>query len=78
MTDFWFGGLNYQLEHHLFPSLARNQLKAAQATVRAFCQARAIPYHETSVWQAYRGILRHLHRVSAPLRQAERDASSHP
>jgi hypothetical protein len=44
--------------------------------VRAFCQARAIPYHETSVWQVYCDILRHLHRVSAPLRRAKRDESS--
>jgi fatty acid desaturase len=76
VTDFWFGGLNYQIEHHLFPSLARNQLKAAQATVRAFCQARAIPYHETSIVQAYRETLQYLHHVSAPLRQADREESS--
>ena len=74
---FMSGNLCYQIEHHLFPSLARNRLKAAQATVRAFCEARAIPYHETSVWQAYRAILRHLHHVSAPLRQADREESSH-
>jgi fatty acid desaturase len=49
VTDFWFGGPNYQIEHHLFPSMPRNQLKAAQATVRAFWQARAIPSHETSI-----------------------------
>jgi fatty acid desaturase len=76
VTDVWFGGLNYQIEHHLFPSMPRNQLKAAQATVRAFCQARAIPYHETGVWRAYRDILRHLHRVGAPLRHADREAAS--
>jgi len=77
VTDFWFGGLNYQIEHHLFPFMARNQLKAAQATVRAFCQARAIPYHETSIVQAYRDTLRYLHYVSAPLRQRDREMSSH-
>ena len=22
ITDFWYGGLNYQIEHHLFPSVA--------------------------------------------------------
>jgi fatty acid desaturase len=68
VTDFCFGGLNYQIEHHLFPSLARNQLKAAQAIVRAFCRQRAIPYHETGVIQAYRDTVRYLHQVSAPLR----------
>jgi fatty acid desaturase len=68
LTDFWFGGLNYQIEHHLFPQMARNKLKKAQATVRAFCQARSIPYCETSILQAYRETLRYFHRVSAPLR----------
>jgi len=75
-TDFWFGGLNYQIEHHLFPSMARNKLKEAQATVKAFCQAHAIAYCETGVWQAYRETLRYLHHVSAPLRQADRGRPS--
>ncbi|MGH8065260.1 MAG: fatty acid desaturase family protein [Candidatus Entotheonellia bacterium] len=70
VTDFWFGGLNYQIEHHLFPQIARNKLKETQATVRAFCQAHSIPYRETSIVQAYRETLRSLHHVSAPLRQA--------
>jgi fatty acid desaturase len=69
-TDFWFGGLNYQIEHHLFPHMARNKLNAAQATVRAFCQVRSIPYYETSIVQAYQETLRYLHHVSAPLRHA--------
>jgi len=64
VTDFWFGGLNYQIEHHLFPSMARNQLKAAQATVQAFCQAPVIPSHETRVWQ---GLSSHL--TPSPPRQ---------
>jgi fatty acid desaturase len=76
VTDFWFGGLNYQIEHHLFPHLARNKLKAAQATVKVFCQACAIPYCETSVWQAYGETLRYLHHVSAPLRQAGQGVQS--
>jgi fatty acid desaturase len=69
LTDFWFGGLNYQIEHHLFPHMPRNKLKAAQATVRRFCQARSIPYRETGIVQSYRDTLRYLHQVSAPLRQ---------
>jgi fatty acid desaturase len=72
LTDFWFGGLNYQIEHHLFPQMARNKLKEAQATVRAFCQARSISYHEASIVQAYRETLRYFHHVSAPLRHADK------
>lgn len=78
LTDFWFGGLNYQIEHHLFPSMARNKLKEAQATVKAFCQAHAIEYCETGVWQAYQETLCYLHQVSAPLRQANLGMPSKP
>jgi fatty acid desaturase len=70
ITDFWYGGLNYQIEHHLFPRLPRNKLREAQAIVRGFCQRHAIAYHETSVLQSYGEILQHLHEVGAPLRKA--------
>lgn len=70
LTDFWYGGLNYQIEHHLFPSMPRNQLKKAQGIIKAFCLAHAIPYYETGWLRSYREIVYALHLVSAPLRQA--------
>jgi fatty acid desaturase len=70
LTDFWYGGLNYQIEHHLFPSMPRNKLKEAQVIVRAFCEERGIPYRETGAMQSNREILQYLHQVSAPLREA--------
>ena len=69
ITDFMYGGLNYQIEHHLFPNMPRNNLKKAQVIVRSFCQERGIPYHETGVWQSNKEILGFLHEVSAPLRR---------
>jgi fatty acid desaturase len=69
ITDFWYGGLNYQIEHHLFPSLPRNKLKEAQPIVRGFCRRHDISYHETGVLRSYREILQHLHEVGAPLRK---------
>jgi fatty acid desaturase len=68
ITDFWYGGLNYQIEHHLFPSMPRNKLKQAQPIVRAFCQAREIPYHETNVLRSFGEILQHLHHIGSSLR----------
>ena len=67
-TDFWYGGLNYQIEHHLFPTMPRNKLREAQKIVKTFCNAQAIPYHETTILQSHREILRYLHFISAPLR----------
>jgi fatty acid desaturase len=69
ITDFWYGGLNYQIEHHLFPRLPRNKLKEAQPIIKDFCRRHDISYHETSVLQSYREILQHLHEVGAPLRK---------
>lgn len=68
LADFWYGGLNYQIEHHLFPSLPRNRLREAQVIVKAYCRGLGVSYHETSVAQSYREIFAELHRVSAPLR----------
>ncbi|MBA3425746.1 MAG: acyl-CoA desaturase [Rubrobacter sp.] len=70
VTDFWYGGLNYQIEHHLFPRMPRNKLRSAQSIVKDFCRDHAIGYHETSVLGSYREILQHLHEVGAPLREA--------
>jgi fatty acid desaturase len=70
ITDFLYGGLNYQIEHHLFPSMPRNNLKRAQQIVRAYCHAHAIPYRESSPLQSHREIFQYLHEVSAPLRSA--------
>ncbi len=70
ITDFWYGGLNYQIEHHLFPRLPRNKLREAQPIIKDFCEEHSIAYHETSVLQSYREILQHLHEVGAPLREA--------
>lgn len=72
LTDFWYGGLNYQIEHHLFPSMAQNKLKAAQGLVRAFCQAHTLSYYETNIWQSYRETVSSLHGVTTPLRKANR------
>ena len=72
VTDFWYGGLNYQIEHHLFPGMPRNKLREAQPIVREFCREHDIGYHETSVLKSYREILEHLHAVGAPLRGTNR------
>ena len=68
ITDVVYGGLNYQIEHHLFPSMARNNLGKAQKIVKAFCAEKSIPYHETSVIGSNVEIVRHLHLVSRVLR----------
>ncbi|GCE22743.1 fatty acid desaturase family protein [Dictyobacter kobayashii] len=69
LVDFIYGGLNYQIEHHLFPSMPRNKLKEARGLVKLFCEERNIPYHETYVLQSFKEILQHLYEIGAPLRR---------
>lgn len=68
VTDFCYGGLNYQIEHHLFPDMPRNRLGEARKIVRPFCLDRGILYYETNPFRAQKEILGFLHRTSAPLR----------
>ncbi|MEU3339772.1 acyl-CoA desaturase [Streptomyces sp. NPDC002144] len=68
LTDWFLGGLNYQIEHHLFPSMPRPHLRLARPLVRARCRELGIPYAETGLVDSYRQALRHLHEVGEPLR----------
>ncbi|MET9359672.1 acyl-CoA desaturase [Streptomyces sp. NPDC006632] len=68
LTDWLLGGLNYQIEHHLFPNMPRPHLRLAQPMVRAHCAALGIAYAETSLTDSYRQALGHMHEVGAPLR----------
>ena len=70
VVDWALGGLNYQIEHHLFPSMPRANLPKAQVIVRALCERDAVPYIEASARSSYADVLRHLHAVGAPLRAA--------
>jgi fatty acid desaturase len=69
-VDFVLGGLNYQIEHHLFPNMPRPNLRHAQPLVRAFCQQHGLNYTEASLFGSYAEAIRHLHAVGAPLRLA--------
>jgi len=70
LIDFLFGGLNYQIEHHLFPSMPRVNLRRARPIVRGYCAAHGVPYREVSLWASYREVARHLgdvaRRANAP------------
>jgi fatty acid desaturase len=68
VVDFALGGLNYQIEHHLFPSMPRANLRKAQPIVRDYCAEQGIPYEETGLIESYRQALGHLRDVGEPVR----------
>jgi fatty acid desaturase len=63
VTDFAMGGLNYQIEHHLFPNMPRPNLRHAQPLVRAFCEEHGVAYTQTSLMASYAIVLRYLNAV---------------
>lgn len=63
LTDFALGGLNYQVEHHLFPSMPRPSLRRAQPLIRAFCEQHGLSYSQTSLVGSFAQVLRHLNSV---------------
>jgi len=60
LTTFVLGGLNYQIEHHLFPSMPRPNLRLAQGMVRDFCATAELGYSEESFAESFRQIIQHL------------------
>ncbi len=64
-TDLWYGGLNYQIEHHLFPVMPRKNLPKLRLLVREHCRVHGIPYHETGIRQSYREILAMMRDIAA-------------
>ncbi|MEO8220139.1 MAG: acyl-CoA desaturase [Specibacter sp.] len=61
--DTLMGGLNRQVEHHLFPDMARPELRRANALVLAVCQENGIPFTETGLLASYRIVVDYLNRV---------------
>jgi fatty acid desaturase len=69
-VDFALGGLNYQIEHHLFPNMPRPNLRHAQLLVLPFCTQRSIAYSQCGLLRSYVQVLGYLRAVGAPLRGA--------
>jgi fatty acid desaturase len=65
LTDLALGGLNYQIEHHLFPSMPRPSLRRSQPLIREFCHQHGLPYTQASLFGSYAQALRYLHAIGA-------------
>lgn len=60
---FLMGGLNYQIEHHLFPSMPSVNLHKVQPMVREYCAQKDIKYTETTLFESFGIIVRYLNRA---------------
>jgi fatty acid desaturase len=61
--NIFMGGLNYQIEHHLFPSMPRPSLKRAREIVKEYCESKDILYTEARLTESYGIVIAYLNRV---------------
>jgi linoleoyl-CoA desaturase len=56
-----FGGINYQIEHHLFPNMSNIHYPTIAPIVRRFCKENNIPYvNHPTLFGAYKSYLKML------------------
>jgi fatty acid desaturase len=63
IIDVAMGGLNYQIEHHLFPSMPRPHLRRAAVIVQEYCRTHDVPYMSTGLFTSYAIVVRYINRV---------------
>ncbi|MEV4389199.1 acyl-CoA desaturase [Micromonospora sp. NPDC049580] len=63
VTEIVYGGLNYQIEHHLFPSMPVPGLRRVRPLVKDYCMQWGIPYTEVGIFESYRRVLTGLHEI---------------
>ncbi len=65
LSDWFCGGLQYQVDHHLFPNIPRHNLPQVHKLVESFCKDQNVSYHEANMLDGTIEVLQHLSQVSA-------------
>ena len=65
-------GLQFQIEHHLFPRLPRHNLRKARELVRAVCAKHGIPYREVGFFEGNLEMWRTLKQAALAARSAKK------
>ncbi|GBB90165.1 hypothetical protein RclHR1_17020002 [Rhizophagus clarus] len=69
IVDWFCGGLNYQIEHHIFPTLPRHVFHKVQPIVQTLCEKYEIPYHRTTFIEGTKEVFNRLGQVSTASRK---------
>jgi fatty acid desaturase len=67
--DLIFAGMNWQIEHHLFPFVPSTRLRRGGQITKDFCKEQGLPYHEVSFRAAMREVWQHLARMARLTRE---------
>eukprot|EP01084_Bolivina_argentea_P263473 445952_1 len=70
-THWFYGGLQFQVEHHLFPMMPRPNLRKVKPYILALCKKYDLPYLENSFWGAIhdignilKGVAKHVDKLN--------------
>ena len=63
--DWFTGGLNYQLEHHLFPTLPRHNLGRIKGDIQSFCSRHNLNYESCDMSTGTFRVLQRLADIAA-------------
>mmetsp|Transcript_10084 Transcript_10084/g.14234 ORF Transcript_10084/g.14234 Transcript_10084/m.14234 type:complete len:118 (+) Transcript_10084:1141-1494(+) len=63
-VDWFCGGLQYQVDHHLFPSVPRHNLPKVHSLVSSFCKENDVEYYEAGMIKGTVEVLVHLKKIS--------------
>jgi fatty acid desaturase len=64
LLDVFYIGLNYQIEHHLFPNCPRNKLGLITPYVKEICEKYNLEFSEVSLIETNKIILKELHQIA--------------
>ncbi|KAJ1536952.1 hypothetical protein HK096_005842, partial [Nowakowskiella sp. JEL0078] len=62
--DWFCGGLNYQIEHHMFPTIPRHNFHKISPLVSSLCRKHGVNYHETNFTSGLGEVLDRLHNIA--------------
>lgn len=63
-TDWFCGGLNYQVEHHIWPTIPRHNLPRAAVFLKQFCEKHSIPYSSAGLIEGNRQVCKLISKLS--------------
>lgn len=63
-NDWFTGHLNYQIEHHFFPTMPRHNYPKIAKSIKKFCKKHKLEYRIVSMPRACKGILEALQQAT--------------
>merc|ERR1712022_74245 len=70
--DWFHGGLQFQIEHHLWPRLPRHNLREARKYTKALCKKYKIHYHEPGWFEAQKEMVSAMRDVALKAQKLEK------